>query len=74
MIANCIELGSFVREIRKRLNLTQIDLALTAGTGTRFIVDLERGKETCEMGKVFCVLHSLGIGFSLSSPLDEKGS
>jgi y4mF family transcriptional regulator len=43
------------------MKVTQQDLALTSGTGQRFISDLENGKETCQLGKVLTVLHTLGI-------------
>lgn len=37
-------IGQIVRENRKRLGVTQKDLALTSGTGLRFVIDLEKGK------------------------------
>ena len=55
-----------VRESRKRLGVTQKDLALTSGTGLRFVIDLEKGKETCQIGKVLTVLQTLGIGIALT--------
>jgi y4mF family transcriptional regulator len=57
-----------VRESRKRLGVTQKDLALTSGTGLRFVIDLEKGKETCQIGKVLTVLHTLGIRIALMPP------
>ena len=57
-----------IRESRKRLDVTQKDLALTSGTGLRFLIDLEKGKETCQIGKVLTVLHTLGIGIALTPP------
>ena len=62
------QIGQLVRETRKRLNVTQKDLALTSGTGLRFIIDLERGKETCQIGKVLTVLKTLGIRIELVPP------
>ena len=62
------ELGSEVRRVRKMLNLTQTDLALTSGTGARFIRELEHGKETCHVGKVIRVLDTLGIEIRLLAP------
>lgn len=62
------QIGAFVRTTRKSLGATQKDLALTSGTGLRFIVDLEKGKPTCQLGKVLTVLHSLGISISLTPP------
>ena len=57
-----------VRESRKRLGVTQRDLALASGTGLRFVIDLEKGKETCQIGKVLTVLHTLGIRIALTPP------
>ena len=62
------EIGQIVRESRKRLRVTQKDLALTSGTGLRFVIDLEKGKETCQIGKVLTVLHTLGIKIALTLP------
>jgi HTH-type transcriptional regulator/antitoxin HipB len=44
-------LGALIRAERKRLGVTQKQLAMTSGTGLRFIVDLEKGKRTAEIGK-----------------------
>jgi len=60
------EIGQMIRESRKRLGVTQKDLALTSGTGLRFVIDLEKGKETCQIGKVLTVLHTLGMGIALT--------
>ena len=56
-----------IREERKKLGVTQKDLAMSAGTGLRFIVDLEKGKPTCETGKTLQVLSALGLGMSINS-------
>jgi y4mF family transcriptional regulator len=57
-----------VRVSRKRLGVTQRDLALASGTGLRYVIDLEKGKETCQIGKVLTVLHTLGIRIALTPP------
>ena len=54
-------LGRVVREARKAQKLSQDDLAGMSGTGRRFIVDLEKGKETVQLGKVLRVLATLGV-------------
>ena len=59
------KMGETVRTARKKLGVTQRDLALTAGTGLRFIIEVEQGKPTCQMGKVLTVLHTLGIAMEL---------
>lgn len=45
----------------KEQKLTQPQLAGLCNVGVRFIVDLESGKETCQIGKVLYVLDMLGI-------------
>lgn len=55
------DVGNVVKSIRKRLGVTQQNLALTSGTGLRFIIDLEKGKPTCQLEKVLAVLRTLGI-------------
>lgn len=62
------EIGKLVRATRKSLGITQKSLALTSGTGLRFIIDLEHGKETCEIGKALTVLNTLGIKMTLTPP------
>lgn len=50
----------FVKQKRKELNLTQIDLALNAGVGLRFVRDLEQGKKTLRLDKVNDILALFG--------------
>jgi predicted transcriptional regulator len=50
------------------MGVTQEQLATAAGTGLRFIVDLEKGKPTCQIGKVLTVLQTLGIRITLTAP------
>ena len=50
-----------IRNERKKQNLTQTELAGLCNVGLRFIVDLEKAKETCQIGKVLKVLNVLGI-------------
>ena len=66
MIQSTEDIGQIIRQIRKQLGITQSDLALTAGTGLRFIIELEKGKATCQIGKVLQVLQVLGIQCHLS--------
>ena len=55
------ELGENIRNTRKAQGLTQPQLAMACGTGVRFIVDLEAGKETCQLGKALLVAQMLGL-------------
>ena len=64
-------IGNAIRKARKGLKATQKDLALTSGTGLRFIIELEKGKPTCQLGKVLTVLNTVGIKMELTLPLLE---
>jgi HTH-type transcriptional regulator/antitoxin HipB len=50
-----------VRATRKAQGLRQPDLAGACGTSVRFVVELERGKTTAQVGKVLRVLQMLGL-------------
>ena len=67
ILNNPQELGSAIRAERLRHGVLQKDLAMAAGTGLRFIVDLEKGKPTCHLGKTFQVMQALGMRLSLQS-------
>lgn len=54
------QLGDALRAARKQLGLTQPKLALAAGVGVRFIVDLEAGKPTLRLENVLRVVDALG--------------
>lgn len=66
MMQSTETIGTVIRSVRKKLGITQRDLALTANTGLRFIIELEKGKPTCQMGKVLQVLQVLGIQLNLT--------
>ncbi|WP_245323892.1 helix-turn-helix domain-containing protein [Bradyrhizobium shewense] len=53
--------GRLIQEERKRQGLRQDELAMVSGTGKRFIVDLEAGKSTCQLGRSLHVANVLGL-------------
>lgn len=53
-------LSEYVKDKRKKYNLTQVELADRAGVGLRFVRDLEQGKKTLQMDKVNAVLGLFG--------------
>ena len=59
------ELGGVVRDSRKAKGLRQAELALAAGTGRRFVVELEQGKPTVQLDRVIRVLQALGLSIDL---------
>jgi HTH-type transcriptional regulator / antitoxin HipB len=67
-------LGRIVRETRRALGLTQPKVALSAGVGVRFLVDIEKGKPTAQIGKIMRVLAALGIEPRLSPPTAVKAT
>lgn len=61
------ELSQFIKQRRKSLGLSQAEIAKSSNLGVRFIGDLERGKPTCEIGKVLQVLAALSIELQLTT-------
>ncbi len=59
------EVGEIIKKVRRAQGLTQPQLAMACGTGVRFIVDIEAGKETCQIGKALNVLHMLGLSVAI---------
>lgn len=65
-IATVEDLGAAVRAERKAQGLTQTDLADVCDVSLSFIVGLEHGKKTAEIGKAILVLRTLGIDVLLA--------
>lgn len=62
------EIGDVIRTARKAAGLRQFELAGAAGVGLRFLVELERGKPTAQLGKTLQVLQALGCSFHIAPP------
>jgi HTH-type transcriptional regulator/antitoxin HipB len=60
----CSPIAQIVKMRRKALGLTQKQLAGYAGTGIRFIIDLEKSKPTLQLGKADQVLRMFGLTIS----------
>ena len=54
-----------VKNLRRKLGLTQIDFAKRAGVGLRFLRELEGGKTTVRLDKLNQVLDFLGVHIEL---------
>ena len=65
-------LGLLVRRERKAQNLKQAELAAVSGVGVRFIVDLEAGKPTLQLGKVLQVITTLGCEVQIAPPASRS--
>jgi len=65
-------IGNAIRQTRKKKQMTQGDLADVTGTSVKFISDVERGKATVQMDKVFDLILALGLQIYLTdTPLSK---
>jgi transcriptional regulator with XRE-family HTH domain len=53
--------GSLVRSRRKAMRMRQDQLALATGVGRRFVIDLEAGKPSCQLGRSLLVAKAVGV-------------
>jgi transcriptional regulator with XRE-family HTH domain len=53
--------GMLIRGRRKALKMRQDQLALATGVGRRFLIDLEAGKPSCQLGRSLLVAEALGL-------------
>lgn len=63
------EIGEFVKQKRKKVNLTQVELAQKAGVGLRFVRELERGKETLRCDAINKVLALFGASLTVTTKM-----
>ena len=64
-LSSIAEIGARVRELRLEQGVSQQTLAGLAGTGQRYISELERGKETIRVREMLKVLAALGCGLCI---------
>ena len=62
------DIGVKMRSIRKDQHVSQETLAGLAGTGARYISELERGKETIRTRELLKLLDALGAGLYILTP------
>jgi len=53
--------GALIRSRRQALRMSQDQLALATGVGRRFLIDLEAGKASCQLGRSLLVAEALGL-------------
>jgi HTH-type transcriptional regulator / antitoxin HipB len=61
------EFGLLIRKGRRALGMTQRDLALVINAGERFVVELEAGKGTSQLGKALAAAQAVGVQILESS-------
>jgi transcriptional regulator with XRE-family HTH domain len=59
--AQAARFGALVRERRKALRMSQDDLALASGVGRRFVIELEAGKSSSQLGRALVVAAAVGL-------------
>lgn len=53
--------GRLILDRRKLLRMRQDQLALATGVGRRFLIELEAGKSSCQLGRSLLVAEALGL-------------
>jgi DNA-binding XRE family transcriptional regulator len=53
--------ASLIRTRRKAMKMRQDQLALVTGVGRRFLIDLEAGKSSCQLGRSLLVAEGVGL-------------
>lgn len=61
------DIGNVIRARRKADGLTQADAAALCGVGARFLGELERGKETAQIGKVIRIVCGMGLELQITA-------
>lgn len=67
-------LSKYVKAMRKRYNLTQVELSEKSGVGLRLVRELEQGKQTLRLDKVNRILNLFGseVGVVPMIKTDER--
>ncbi|WP_305044943.1 hypothetical protein [Geoalkalibacter sp.] len=60
-VVTAADIGRLIRHKRRVVGTHQETAAGLAGVGTKFLSQLENGKETAELGKVLQVLKAMGL-------------
>ena len=60
------DIAAQVRNARKEQKATQVELAQFANVGTRFVRDVEDGKESVQFDKLMRVLSTLGLKMEIT--------
>jgi HTH-type transcriptional regulator/antitoxin HipB len=58
-------LGTALRHYRRQAGLTQAELAERAGLNRTYLSELERGKKTEQVRRLFALLRELGVRITL---------
>ena len=62
-----LDLGLIIRHCRRKLKLSQTELARKAGVGRQWVVAIEQGKPRAELSLVLRTLSALGLSLSVDT-------
>jgi y4mF family transcriptional regulator len=71
-VIDVTEIGSLIRQERKKQRLTQEQLAGLSGVGVRFVREVEQGKPTCQLALVLQVMQTLGLSLKIHTAEDRS--
>lgn len=60
-------IGEVVKEYRKKMGLTQVELATYAKVSPKFIIELENDKKTIQLDKLYDVLNVFDLTIVVKS-------
>lgn len=62
-----LDLGLIIRDRRRKLKLSQTELARQVGVGRQWTVAIEHGKSRAELGLVLRTLSALGLSLAIDA-------
>jgi y4mF family transcriptional regulator len=73
-VGSPIEIGQLIRSRREARGLTQAALAKQLGASRKWVMEMEGGKTTAEIGRILQALAVLGVALSVedAAPIDRK--
>ena len=71
-IKNVEDIGRVTRSVRRAQGIRQDDLGFMSDCSHKYVVDVEKGKPTIQMGKLIRLLSELGVEVVLKIPDDME--
>ncbi len=67
-----LELGAFLRDLRKKRGLDQGTLARQVGVSRQWILEMEKGKSRASLGLVLRTLSALGASIDIQDTISPR--
>ena len=65
LLTDSNDLGAQIRRERKAQGMTLVEAAGLCGVSVRFFSELENGRDSCSIGRIFTITQSLGMDLCL---------